>query len=70
MVGEEKREAFRQEALDAWDDYQATGRHLTAAEADGWLAELEAGNDVEPPRGLAGAPIAVGEVAGLSFRSS
>jgi predicted transcriptional regulator len=50
VAREEKREAFRQEALDAWDDYQATGRHLTAAEADAWLAELEAGNDVEPPK--------------------
>lgn len=50
VAREEKREAFRQEALDAWNDYQATGRHLTGAEADAWLAELEAGNDVEPPQ--------------------
>ena len=47
---EEQREAFRKEALDAWEHYQRTGLHVTAEEADAWLAELEAGNDVEPPR--------------------
>lgn len=46
---EEKRQAFRQDAVDAWNEYQATGRHLTMEEADHWLAQLEAGNDVEPP---------------------
>ena len=46
---EEKREAFRQSAKRAWDDYRAHGAHLTQAEADAWLAKLEAGKDVEPP---------------------
>ena len=46
---EEKREAFRQEALTAWAAYQETGLHVTHAEADAWLAQLEAGQDVEPP---------------------
>ncbi len=46
---EEKREAFRQDALKAWSDYQGTGQHLTAEEADAWLAQLEAGHDTEPP---------------------
>ena len=46
---EEKREAFRQDALAAWNDYQATGRHATAEEADAWLAKLEAGEDAEAP---------------------
>lgn len=50
VAREEKREAFRQEALDAWDHFQSTGLHVTGAEADAWLAELEAGQDVEPPR--------------------
>lgn len=35
---EEKRERFRRETRTAWEDYQATGLHLTAAEADAWLA--------------------------------
>lgn len=46
---EEKREAFRQSAMRAWDDYQANGAHATQAEADAWLAKLEAGKDAEPP---------------------
>jgi predicted transcriptional regulator len=46
---EEKREQFRQDALAAWDHYQATGKHVTAAEADKWLAKLEAGKDAPPP---------------------
>lgn len=47
---EEKREAFRQDGVRAWENYQATGLHVTHAEADDWLAQLEAGNDVEPPQ--------------------
>ncbi len=46
---EEKREQFRQDALTAWNDYQATGLHATAEEADAWLAKLEAGEDAEAP---------------------
>ena len=46
---EEQREALRQEAVAAHEEYLRTGLHVTAAEADAWLAELEAGNDVEPP---------------------
>jgi predicted transcriptional regulator len=44
-----RREKFRQDALTAWADYRATGRHVTAEEADSWLAQLEAGEDAEPP---------------------
>ena len=46
---EEKREQFRQSAIAAWNDYQATGLHVTANEADAWLAKLEDGEDVETP---------------------
>ena len=46
---EEKREQLRQDALAAWNDYQATGLHTTAEEADAWLAKLEAGEHVEAP---------------------
>ncbi len=46
---EEKREAFRQDTLNAWEDYRTTGLHVTAAETDNWLAQLEQGRDVEPP---------------------
>lgn len=46
---EEKREAFKQDALDAWAAYQSNGQHLTLEEADVWLAALEAGEDAELP---------------------
>lgn len=49
VTREEQRDNFRQEALDAWNHCQTTGLHVTGAEADAWLAELEAGNDIEPP---------------------
>lgn len=46
---EERREAFRQDAERAWEDYQRTGLHLTLEEADAWLAKLEAGEDADLP---------------------
>lgn len=46
---EEKREAYLRDAQNAWDEFQRTGLHLTMEEADEWLAQLAAGNDVEPP---------------------
>ena len=46
---EEKREAFRQDGIKAWEAYQRTGLHATADEADAWLAQLEQGQDTEPP---------------------
>jgi predicted transcriptional regulator len=47
---EERREQLRQDALAAWDGYQATGLHVTAGEADAWLAKLEAGKHVVIPK--------------------
>ena len=49
VTREEPRETFRQEVLGAWNHFQATGLHVTGAETDSWLAELETGNDIEPP---------------------
>lgn len=46
---EEKRESFRQDTLKAWEDYRTTGLHVSADEADVWLAQLEQGTDIEPP---------------------
>lgn len=50
VTREEKREAFRQEGIAAWEEYQRTGLHLTNDEVKAWLSELAAGNDVEPPQ--------------------
>ena len=47
---EEKREQHRQDALAAWSEYQTTGLHLTAEEADEWLAKLEAGKRAAIPK--------------------
>jgi predicted transcriptional regulator len=47
---EEKREQLRQDALAAWADYQTTGLHVTADEADTWLAKLEAGKRAVVPK--------------------
>ncbi len=46
---EEKREAFRQDGINAWHEYQATGLHVTMEEADAWLSKLESGTGAEPP---------------------
>lgn len=46
---EEKREAFRQDTLKAWEEYRTTGLHVSADEADAWLAQIEQGNEIEPP---------------------
>jgi predicted transcriptional regulator len=44
---EEKREALRQETLAAWDEYQATGLHLTGEDVEKWLSSW--GTDDESP---------------------
>lgn len=46
---EEKQIAVREDALNAWEEYQLTGLHVSHQEADAWLAKLELGEDVEPP---------------------
>ena len=34
---EEKRESFRQDAVDSWNEYQETGLHATGDEVIQWL---------------------------------
>ena len=46
---EEKRESFRQDTLKAWEEYRTTGNHVSADDADAWMAKLELGHDIEPP---------------------
>jgi predicted transcriptional regulator len=46
---EERREQLRRDALARWDAYEGSGLHATEAEADAWLARLEAGETVPPP---------------------
>ncbi|WP_282067317.1 CopG family ribbon-helix-helix protein [Vibrio rotiferianus] len=47
---EEKKEAFRQDALDAWDEYQMTGSHLTTNEVEDWLSSWGSEDEVEAPK--------------------
>lgn len=44
---EEKREAFRQDALAAWEEYLETGLHVTGEEVSAWLESW--GTDQELP---------------------
>jgi predicted transcriptional regulator len=50
MKCDEKRASLRQDALAAWNHYQATGLHATGEEADAWLVELEAGKKANAPK--------------------
>jgi predicted transcriptional regulator len=47
---EEKRQQFRQDAINAWAHYQNTGLYVADEEADVWLAKLEAGKLSAPPK--------------------
>jgi predicted transcriptional regulator len=47
---EEKRENFRQEGIRVYEEYAATGLHVSFEEADAWLKELEEGTRAEPPK--------------------
>jgi predicted transcriptional regulator len=46
---EEKREAFRLDTIKAWEEYQETGLHATAAEVDTWLASWGTENELPAP---------------------
>lgn len=47
---EEKREAWRQEGIAAWEEYQRTGLHLTNAEVIGWMDKIIQGEKVPMPK--------------------
>ncbi len=49
VTREEKREQFRQDTIAAWEDYQATGLHITSEEFDQWAAQLEEGKEAPMP---------------------
>ena len=44
---EEKREALRQQTLNAWDEFQVSGLHVTGDEVENWLSTW--GTDDELP---------------------
>ena len=46
---EEKREAFRQDTLKAWEEFQAIGLHATAEEVEKWLSSWGTENELPAP---------------------
>lgn len=46
----EKREAFRQEGVKAYEEYMKTGLHLTNNEVMEWLEKLSTGKYEAPPK--------------------
>lgn len=46
---EEKREAFRQDAINSWKEYQETGLHVTGDEVISWLETWGEENEKVPP---------------------
>ncbi|MDZ7809380.1 MAG: CopG family ribbon-helix-helix protein [Arhodomonas sp.] len=47
---EEKREAFKRDALRAWEEYQATGLYVNADEVETWLAGWGTDHETRPPK--------------------
>ena len=46
---EEKREAFKQDTVRAWEDYKETGLHATADEVETWLNSWGTDNELPAP---------------------
>lgn len=46
---EERHETLKRDTLKAWDNFQATGLHVTAGEADRWLASWGTERELPPP---------------------
>lgn len=47
---EEKKEAFRQDTLEAWESFQADGLHVTPSEAETWLMSWGADDERPAPK--------------------
>lgn len=47
---ETKREAFRQDAINAWNDYRNTGMHVTGDEVIAWLETWGDDNELPVPQ--------------------
>ncbi|MCK5799415.1 MAG: CopG family ribbon-helix-helix protein [Deltaproteobacteria bacterium] len=47
---EEKRESFKQDALAAWQEYQETGLHASASEAEKWLGSWGDDDELSAPK--------------------
>ncbi len=50
VTREEKREAWKKEGIEAWEEYQKTGLHLTNGEVVEWMDKIIAGENVIMPK--------------------
>ena len=48
-IDRERRAQFARALRESHEHYVKTGRHVSEAEADAWMAQLEAGMVVPPP---------------------
>ena len=46
---EERKEAFRRDTLNAWQEFQETGRYATAQDVDQWLTSWGTDAEGAPP---------------------
>ncbi|MDR9467824.1 hypothetical protein [Marinospirillum sp.] len=49
VTDQKKYQEFLEEGIKAWEDYKATGLHLTGEEMDQWIHQVAQGKDVELP---------------------
>ncbi|KQY36263.1 CopG family ribbon-helix-helix protein [Rhizobium sp. Root483D2] len=47
---EEKREAFREETLKAWEEFQQTGLQASAEDVEKWLSSWGSENELPAPK--------------------
>jgi len=47
---EEKQASFRQDAMNAWEEYQETGLHVAGDEVVNWLKSWGTGNEKDVPK--------------------
>lgn len=50
VAHEEKREAFRQEGIKAYEEFVQTGLHVTGQEVDDWIDRIKKGERAEFPK--------------------
>ncbi len=47
---EEKREAFREETIKAWEEFQETGLHASGDDVEKWLSSWGSENELPAPK--------------------
>ncbi len=49
VAREEQRSQFYRDGVASWEEYQATGLHVTNEEVNAWFDRLDSGERVAPP---------------------